>query len=85
MCSSMVRRAAPTQTLNRLPQELLKILLDYVAGDDDLGSRADLKAIRLVNKTLAAAAAHQLFNAVPVWLGLQSLQCLTQISEHPVL
>lgn len=48
-------------------------------------SRKDLRSIRLVNKTLDAAAAPFLYQTVAVWINLDSLTALTNISEHPIL
>ncbi len=67
------------QTMERLPQELLRLLLENVK------SSRDLQAIRLVNKALAAAANPFLFRTIPVWLSLRSLQSLTFVSEHSEL
>lgn len=44
-----------------------------------------MQALRLVNKQLAAAAAPYLFDTVPVWFSVRSLQRLTWLSEHPQL
>lgn len=38
-----------------------------------------------MNKALAAAAAPFLFEVIPVWIGVRSLERLTTISEHPQL
>jgi hypothetical protein len=68
-----------SESLQTLPQELLRLLLENVK------SSRDLQAIRLVNKALAAAANPFLFRTIPVWLSLRSLQSLTFVSEHSEL
>ena len=64
--------------MGKLPQEILQLLVA------DLTKR-ELFAVCLVNKALAAAAAPTLFSEIPVWISIQSLQRLTQLSEHPQL
>lgn len=64
--------------MDTLPHEVVR---QIVCGH----SRADLKLIRLVNKTLASAAAPPLFHTVPVWMNLDSLTHFTALSEHDVL
>lgn len=64
--------------MNRLPLEVLRFIVEEVP----YGS---LENLRLVNKTLAAAGAPRLFEAIPVWIGIKSLERLTALSEHPQL
>ena len=64
--------------MDRLPQELLRSIADNV-------DYTDLEPLRLVNQGLAAAAAPRLFEAIPLWIGVRSLERLTAISEHPQL
>ena len=45
-------------------------------------SREDIFRIRFINKWLASASAPFLFKSIKMWLGLQSLEGLTEISEH---
>ena len=48
-------------------------------------SREDLHKIRLVNKSLATAAAPFLLQTFSVWIELESLDALTGVSEHLLL
>lgn len=64
--------------LEKFPRELLYDIVSTLP-------RQDLFRLRLVSKTLAAAAASSLFQTVPVWLGLKSLEQFKAISEHPQL
>lgn len=66
-----------------LPEEITKEIIDHVAKWEDYLSRQDLRNLRLVNKSLARFATPPLFQTVPFWLGLSSLEHLTMISEHP--
>ena len=66
-----------------LPQEISKSIVDHVGKHDDYLSRQDLRNLRLVNKHFYHFATPVLFQAVPFWLGLSSLEHLTLISEHP--
>ena len=64
--------------LEKFPRELL----DYIVSTLP---RQDLFRVRLVSKTLSTAAASSLFQTVPVWLGLKSLERFKAVSEHPQL
>ncbi|KAF6239779.1 hypothetical protein HO173_002325 [Letharia columbiana] len=64
--------------MDRLPQELLRFIVEDVAYES-------LEPLRLVNKALAAAAAPFLFEVIPLWIGVRSLERLTATSEHPQL
>ena len=64
--------------MDKLPNELLAFVL---TGQ----TKRDLKALRLVNRTLAAAVTPELFNSVSAWISVRSLQNLTNLSEHPEL
>ena len=64
--------------LEKFPRELLYGIMSILP-------RQDLFRVRLVSKTFAAAAASSLFQTVPVWLGLTSLDQFKAISEHPRL
>ena len=64
--------------LEKFPRELLYEILSTLP-------RQDLFHIRLVSKTLATAAASSLFQTIPVWLGLKSLEQFKAVSEHPQL
>lgn len=66
-----------------LPPEITEKIIDNVAKYDDYLSRRDLRNLRLVNKHFSHFATPPLFQAVPFWLGLSSLEHLTLISEHP--
>ena len=65
-------------SLEKLPRELLYHIISTVP-------RQDLFCVRLVSKIFAAAAASSLFQTIPVWLGLKSLEQFKAISEHPRL
>ena len=64
--------------LEKLPHELLCHIVDTL-------SRQDLLRVRLVSRTFATVAASPLFQTIPVWLGLKSLEQFKAISEHPHL
>ena len=64
--------------MDRFPQELLREIVENVYYED-------LEPLRLVNKAFAAAAAPFLFEVIPLWIGVRSLERLTAISEHPQL
>lgn len=64
--------------MDRLPQEILRLIAEEVAYES-------LEPLRLVNKAFAAAAAPFLFRSIPLWIGVRSLERLTAISEHPQL
>lgn len=66
-----------------LPQEISKSIVDHVGKHDDYLSRQDLRNLRLVNKHFYHFVNPVLFQTVPFWLGLSSLEHLTLISEHP--
>ena len=64
--------------LEKFPRELLDGIVSSLP-------RQDLFRVRLVSKTFATAAASSLFQTVPVWLGLKSLEQFKAVSEHPQL
>ena len=64
--------------LEKFPRELLYDVVSALP-------KQDLFRVRLVSKTLATAAASCLFQTIPVWLGLKSLDQFKAISEHPLL
>lgn len=64
--------------LEKFPREILLDIMKTLP-------RQDLFRVRLVSKTLAAAAASSLFEKIPVWLGLKSLERFKAISEHSQL
>ena len=65
-----------------VPQEISSKIIDHVAKHEDYLSRQDLRNLRLVNKYFCHLATPPLFQTVPFWLGLNSLEHLTLISEH---
>ena len=69
--------------MKQLPHEITEIIVDHVGKYDDYLSRQDLRNLRLVNKHYSQFATPLLFQTVPFWLGLSSLEHLTLISEHP--
>ena len=64
--------------MERLPQELLQKIAKSLP-------RRELFNVRLVNRSLASASAPFLFAVISLWLGLESLESLNSISEHPQL
>jgi hypothetical protein len=66
--------------MDRLPQELLQLIIE----GEELAN-TDLATLRLVNKTLATAAAPPLFHTISVWLSFTSLERLTNIAESAQL
>ena len=68
-----------------LPQEINEIIIAHVAKNEDYLSRQDLRNLRQVNKNFSHFATPPLFQTVPFWLGLSSLEHLTLISEHPLM
>lgn len=61
--------------LENLPTELLDNILRRLSLEDQL-------KIRLVSRILARAAAPFSFQTIPLWLGVESLERLTALSEH---
>lgn len=68
--------------MDRLPPELVQLLVEVVALKDDYASRESLKGLRLLNRAYNATATPVLFKTVGLWLSLQSLDHLTKISSH---
>lgn len=66
--------------MERLPEELLQLIIK----SEELAN-TDLATLRLVNKTLATAAAPSLFHTVSVWLSFTSLERLMDIAENALL
>ena len=64
--------------MDRLPLELLLLIVKNSGHES-------LIPLRLVNNAFAAAAAPSLFEIIPLWIGVRSLERLTAISEHPQL
>lgn len=64
--------------MDSIPIEVLCFIVREVPGDS-------LENLRLVNRTLASEAAPRLFEVIPVWIGLRSLEKLAALSEHPQL
>lgn len=70
--------------MEQMPRELLDMVVDEIAKNRSFASRQDLRNIRLVNKALSQAALATLFHTIFVWwFGRQSLQDLTDLSNHP--
>lgn len=65
-------------TLDNVPPEIKKEILDHLP-------RADLPAARLVNKDFACIAAPRLFEKIPLWISIKSLESLTNLAHHPTL
>jgi len=63
------------------PLEIILMIVKEVVGSRT-HTFQDLRNLRLVNTTLALVVTPLLFQAVPVWIGINSLQHLTNISEH---
>ncbi|CAF9908126.1 hypothetical protein IMSHALPRED_006586 [Imshaugia aleurites] len=64
--------------LEKFPRELLHDIVSALP-------RQDLLRVRLVSRILATAAASCLYQTIPIWLGLKSLERFKAISEHPQL
>ena len=62
--------------VEKIPRELLYDIISILP-------KQDLFRIRLVSKTFATAATSSLFQTIPLWLGLKSLEQFKAISEHP--
>ena len=71
--------------MDRLPHELLKMVVDFVDEYDDFECRQALKNLRLLSRTLSKLAAVPLFRTISLWLGIDSLTHLTRIAEHDQL
>lgn len=67
--------SAPKATKAPLPNEIISLIVEHLPRDD-------LSQARHVGKVFAAIAAPRLFETIPLWLGLRSLQALTQLSHH---
>lgn len=61
-----------------LPNEIISLITKYLPRDE-------LSQARHISKAFAAVTASRLFETIPLWLGLHSLQALTQLSQHPQL
>jgi len=74
-------------TMDKLAPELFKMVMQEVVEPqyDDHVSRRNLCNLRLVNQFFAAYIAPTLFYTIPLWVGIKSLQNLTDIAEHPQL
>ena len=59
--------------MDRLPQELMKVIVDYVHVSDNYSCRMDLCNLRLVNKTSAYVVTPEIFHTVPLWIGVSGL------------
>ena len=55
--------------MDRFPQELLRLIVEDVDYES-------LESLRLVNKAFAVVGAPFLFETIPVWIGLKSLERL---------
>jgi len=68
-------------TMDKLAPELFKMVMQEVAElqYDDHISRGNLCNLRLVNHFFAAYIAPTLFYTIPLWVGIKSLQNLTDL------
>ncbi|KAG8530206.1 uncharacterized protein KY384_004706 [Bacidia gigantensis] len=71
--------------MDKAPPEVLMTIARYVESPGTHASRQDLKSLRQVNRCLSAIVTPRVFRCVAVWIGIKSLQNLTNISEHAVL
>lgn len=71
--------------MDRLPLEIIKMVVEYIDTEDDWAVREDLKSLRLVTRQLSDLVTPSLFRTIPLWISLQSLQNLSDIAEHPYL
>ena len=69
-------------SMDRLPPELNKIILNYLNTEDDWSVGEDLKSLRLVTKSLSALVTPALFRKVSLWISVKSLQNLSNIAKH---
>lgn len=70
--------SAPKAAKTPLPNEVISLIIKHLTRDD-------LFQARHISKAFAAVAAPRLFETIPLWIGLRSLQILTELSEHPQL
>ncbi|KAG8530199.1 uncharacterized protein KY384_004699 [Bacidia gigantensis] len=76
---SLARR----RSMDDLPQELVREIIDHSVENDSNETRAWLKGLRLLCHKFAIATAPALFSQIPVWISEGSLQNLKDVSEHP--
>ena len=79
----LAKKVKRVDHFSRLPAETLNKIIDEVAVYDDYLSRADLRSLRLSCRRLAILAASRLFETIPLWISIHSLENLAAISEHP--
>lgn len=65
-------------TLHTLPPELVQVIFEALP-------RADLPSARLVNKTFASVAAPRLFQKIPLWISIRSLESFIELATSPHL
>jgi len=61
--------SAPKAAKAPLPNEIMSLIVEHLPKDD-------LSQARHVGNVFAAVAAPRLFETIPLWLGLRSLQAL---------
>ena len=66
----------PRSGIHGIPTEIVKSIVDYLP-------RADLPATRFISKEFNVVASPCLFQIVPLWLSIKSLDNLTTLSRHP--
>ena len=71
--------------MDRLPTEILTMIVDDVTRHDDPVTRAALAGLRRSCKRLADLATPYLFKTLPLWLGASSLSNLAEASRHPIM
>ncbi len=70
--------SAPMAARATLPNEVIGLIIKHLPRDD-------LSHARHISKAFAAVAAPRLFETIPIWIGRDSLQALTELSRHPQL
>ena len=73
------------KTMDRLPTELMRHVMQHVAQDDDHVSRNALKSLRLLNQAYHTVSTPLLFKTMGLWFSLRSLENLSNVSTHPTL
>lgn len=73
--SSLECPSSRHSAITRFPMEIISLILNQIPHDD-------LSRIRHINSAFAVAAAPRIFESIPLWLCLNRLESLTELSLH---
>ena len=69
--------------MKELPTEIGDGILRNIDPVEGYPNTISLQNLRLTNKQLAATTAPFLFSVIPLWISINSLDMLGEISRHP--